>query len=95
MYSVISVVTAFIVTLAEFNVHPNYFLRAIACSPGSVFERMGLYATQEIMRKDTDHEVLKCVSEFLENTIDTLVADPKIGPEMCSLFCTSLTRIAR
>lgn len=56
---------------------------------------MGLYATQEIMRKDADHEVLKCVSEFLENTIDTLVTDSRIGPELCSLFRTSLTRIAR
>ncbi|XP_050722086.1 uncharacterized protein LOC127001509 isoform X3 [Eriocheir sinensis] len=76
----------------EMETHAN---RAIACSPGSVFEKMGLYATQEIMRKDTDHEVLKCVSEFLENTIDTLVADSRIGPELCSLFRTSLTRIAR
>ena len=73
----------------------NIVCRAIACSPGSVFEKMGLYATQEIMCKDADHEVLKCVSEFLENTIDTLVADSRLGPELRPLFSTSLMRIAR
>ncbi|MPC32217.1 Ubiquitin carboxyl-terminal hydrolase 26 [Portunus trituberculatus] len=76
----------------EMETHGN---RAVACSPGSVFEKMGMYATQEIMCKDVDHEVLKCVSEFLENTIDTLVADPRVGPQLRPLFSTSLTRIAR
>nr|XP_045624248.1 ubiquitin carboxyl-terminal hydrolase 48-like isoform X1 [Procambarus clarkii]XP_045624249.1 ubiquitin carboxyl-terminal hydrolase 48-like isoform X1 [Procambarus clarkii] len=76
----------------EMDTHAN---KAIACSPGSVFERMGLFATQEIMRKDADHEVLKCVSEFLENTIDTLIADPKLGSELRPLFNTNLMRLAR
>ncbi|XP_042221252.1 uncharacterized protein LOC121865766 [Homarus americanus] len=76
----------------EMDTHAN---RAIACSPGSVFERMGLFATQEIMRKDADHEVLKCVSEFLENTIDILIADARLGSELSPLFNTSLMRFAR
>lgn len=76
----------------EMDTHPN---KAIACSPGSLFEKIGMFATQEIMRKDADHEVLKCVSEFLENTIDTLIADPRLGPELSPLFSTSLMRLAR
>lgn len=54
-----------------------------------------MFATQEIMRKDADHEVLKCVSEFLENTIDTLIADPRLGAKLSPLFSTSLMRLAR
>ncbi|XP_064084819.1 ubiquitin carboxyl-terminal hydrolase 48-like isoform X2 [Macrobrachium nipponense] len=76
----------------DMDTHAN---RAIACSPGSVFERLALFATQEIMGKDADHEVLKCVSEFLENTIDTLIADPRLEPELSQLFSVSLMRIAR
>lgn len=76
----------------EMDTHAN---KAIACSPGSVFEKMGLFATQEIMRKDADHEVLKCVSEFLENTIDTLIADPRLGSKLSPLFNTNLMRLAR
>lgn len=71
------------------------YFRAIACSPGSIFDKIGLFATQEIMRKDADHEVLKCVSEFLENTIDTLIADPRLGSTLRPLFSTSLMRLAR
>lgn len=76
----------------EMDTHAN---KAVACSPGSIFEKMGLFATQEIMHKDADHEVLKCVSEFLENTIDTLIADPRLGSQLCPLFSTSLMRLAR
>ncbi|XP_068227208.1 ubiquitin carboxyl-terminal hydrolase 48-like isoform X3 [Palaemon carinicauda] len=76
----------------EMDTHAN---KAIACSPGSVFEKLALFATQEIMGKDADHEVLKCVSEFLENTIDTLIADPRLEPELSQLFSVSLMRIAR
>ncbi|XP_076052912.1 ubiquitin carboxyl-terminal hydrolase 48-like [Oratosquilla oratoria] len=76
----------------EMEVHSN---KAIGCTPGSVFESIGLFATREIMRKDADHEVLKCVSEFLENTIDNLMADPRLGPELGPLFSTTLTRLAR
>ena len=55
---------------------------------------LGLFATREIMKKDMDHEVLKCVSEFLENTIDTLMVDDRIGTKLNPLFSIKLTREA-
>ncbi|KAK4288303.1 hypothetical protein Pmani_038661 [Petrolisthes manimaculis] len=76
----------------QMDTHVN---KAIACSRGSIFEHVGLHATREIMRKDADHQVLKCVSEFLENTIDTLIADARLGPQLGPLFSTSLMRVAR
>ncbi|KAK7067495.1 hypothetical protein SK128_014313, partial [Halocaridina rubra] len=75
----------------EMDTHAN---KAIACSPGSVFEKLALFATREIMGKDADHEVLKCVSEFLENTIDVLIADPRLEAEFSQLFSISMMRIA-
>ena len=42
-----------------------------------------------------NEEQLKCVSEFLENTIDLLLTDPHISPQLAPMFTVTLTRIVR
>ena len=54
-----------------------------------------MVASQDIMNKDVDNEVLKCVSEFLENTIDNLIGDPRCSVFVKPLFSITLTRLAR
>ncbi|RXG51354.1 Ubiquitin carboxyl-terminal hydrolase 48 [Armadillidium vulgare] len=73
--------------------HINKF-RALACSSDSVFEKLAVFVTKEIMQKDQDFEVLKCVSEFLENTIDYLLGNPRTGAQFSPIFRTTLHRVA-
>ncbi|CAL4130396.1 unnamed protein product [Meganyctiphanes norvegica] len=69
--------------------------KAVSCTPGTILEQLSLFASRQIMHKDDDHEDLKCVSEFLENTIDTLLADNQVGLNIRPLFNTTLARVAR
>ncbi|XP_018017655.1 ubiquitin carboxyl-terminal hydrolase 48 [Hyalella azteca] len=80
------------VVFAEMESHP---FKAMACKAGSVFEKLGMFASREVMKKDANNELLKCVSEFMENTIDLLLADSRLASQVAPLFTISLTRLAR
>jgi len=55
-----------------------------------------MIATQEVMKKDAaNNEILKCVSEFMENAIDLLLADPYLSPVIAPMFTITLTRVAK
>ena len=60
-----------------------------------MFERLGNFASREVMKKDANNELLKCVSEFMENTIDWLLADPKLASVVAPMFTITLTRLAK
>ncbi|KAF2360325.1 Peptidase C19 ubiquitin carboxyl-terminal hydrolase [Trinorchestia longiramus] len=80
------------IVFAEMESHPH---KAMACEPGSVFEKLGMFASREIMNKDVNNELLKCVSEFMENTIDLLIAEHRLASRVAPLFTITLTRVAR
>ena len=54
-----------------------------------------MFASREVMKKDANSELLKCVSEFMENTIDWLVAETRLAAVVAPLFTITLTRLAK